>query len=146
MIVGDISSIFIQHPSLFFKTCLLPSTNLSSSFTKHIPSLGTILQAALSFLSRLSDVAERLVAWSCLATAAALALGLVRLAALPLLGAALGSWGAKKARRKAQGRAAAGMLGCWAAGLLGLGVVETDYWVIWLQNVAKLPVLFWVFS
>lgn len=60
-------------------------------------------QAALSFLCGLAEFAERLVACSCLAAAAALALGLVRLAALPLLGVALGNWGAKKARKKAQG-------------------------------------------
>ena len=57
------------------------------------------------------------MAWSCLAAAAALALGLVRLAALPLLGAALGSWGAKKARRKAQGPGGCwGLPGCWGPG------------------------------
>ena len=35
----------------------------------------------------------------------------------------------------------AGLLGCW-----GWELWKQDYWVIWLQNVAKLPVLFWVFS
>ena len=61
------------------------------------------LQAALSFLVRLADYADRLVIFSCCGAAIALALGAVRLGAVPLLGAALGSWGARKARRKAQG-------------------------------------------
>lgn len=41
--------------------------------------------------------------FSCCGAAIALALGAVRLGAVPLLGVALGSWGARKARRKAQG-------------------------------------------
>lgn len=72
-------------------------------FSRLSSSLFWALQAALSFLVRLADYADRLVVFSCCGAAIALALGAVRLGAVPLLGAALGSWGARKARRKAQG-------------------------------------------
>lgn len=61
------------------------------------------LQAALDFLVRLADSADRLVIYGCMGSAMTLALGAVRLSAVPLLAAALGTWGARRARRKAQG-------------------------------------------
>ena len=114
----------------------------TSSFDLSHPE--AILQAALSFLSRLSDIAERLVAWSCLAAAAALALGLVRLAALPLLGAALGSWAAKKARRKAQGPGG-DVGGCRGVGAPGVGSVwqfgvqKPRFWPLTAGFLSALP-------
>ena len=101
-------------------------------------------QAALSFLVRMAEYADRLVVFSCCGAAIALALGAVRLGAVPLLGAALGSWGARRARRKAQGWKGWEMTGddgrCMTSevAMKFVGVVFwVTFWVLWMSRLSE---------